>query len=55
LNETFKHLHFPDDQQLTIQARERLAIEELLGLMQYSQNIKQQWKDKACAHLIKVE
>lgn len=55
LNETFKHLHFPDDQQLTIQARERLAIEELLGLMQYSQNIKQQWKDKACAHLIKVD
>ncbi|MBU1885934.1 DEAD/DEAH box helicase, partial [Patescibacteria group bacterium] len=49
-----RSLHFPDDQQLTIQARERLAIEELLSLMQHSSNIKQQWKDKACAHFIKI-
>jgi ATP-dependent DNA helicase RecG len=55
LNETFKHLHFPDDQELTIKARERLAIEELLGLMQHSAKIKQQWKDNASAHLIEVD
>ena len=55
LNETFKHLHFPDDQDLTIKARERLAIEELLGLMQHSWQIKQQWQDDASAHLIEVD
>jgi len=54
LNETFRHLHFPDDQELTIKARERLAIEELLGLMKHSHQIKQQWKDDASAHLIEV-
>lgn len=55
LNETFKHLHFPDDQELTIKARERLAIEELISLMQHSHQIKQQWKDDASAHLIEVD
>ena len=55
LNETFKHLHFPDDQELTIKARERLAIEELLGLMQHSAEIRQQWKDNASAHLVTVD
>ena len=55
LNETFKHLHFPDDQNLTIEARKRLAIEELLGLMQHSAEIKQQWKNNASAHFIKVD
>ncbi|MBU1967099.1 ATP-dependent DNA helicase RecG [Patescibacteria group bacterium] len=55
LNTAFKHLHFPDDQQLTIDARKRLALEELLGLMQHSYRIKQQWKDKACAHFIKID
>lgn len=55
LNETFKHLHFPDDQNLTIKSRERLAIEELLGLMKHSYNIKQHWQDDASAHLIKVD
>lgn len=55
LNETFKHLHFPDNQELTIKARERLAIEELLGLMQHSWQIKQQWQDDASAHLIDVD
>lgn len=55
LNETFKNLHFPDDQELTIKARERLAIEELLGLMQHSYQIKQQWQDDASAHLLEVD
>lgn len=55
LNETFQNLHFPDDQELTIKARERLAIEELLGLMQHSHQIKQQWQDKASAHLIQID
>ena len=55
LNETFEHLHFPDNQNLTVKARERLAIEELLGLMQQSAEIKQQWKNSASAHLIEID
>ncbi len=54
LNETFKHLHFPAGQTLTIKARERLAIEELLGLMQHSAQIKQQWQNNASACSIKI-
>lgn len=54
LNKTFAHLHFPDEQSLTIKARERLATEELLSLMQHSWKIKQQWKDDASAQLIEV-
>lgn len=55
LNETFKHLHFPDDQELTIKARERLAIEELLGLMKHSLKIKERWQDNHGAHRVEVE
>lgn len=43
LPETFQHLHFPDTPELTTQARERLALEELLGLMLHSNQIKTQW------------
>ncbi len=43
--ETFKQLHFPETDQKVIAARERLALEELLGLIQYSQTIKNEWAD----------
>lgn len=55
LGGTFKHLHFPDDQQLTIKSRKRLALEELLGLMQRSQQLKRWWQQDASAHLIKID
>jgi ATP-dependent DNA helicase RecG len=55
LNQTFKHLHFPDNQELTIQARERLAIEELLSLMQHSAQIKQAWIKEESAHYIQID
>lgn len=52
LNQTFRHLHFPDDQELTIKARERLALEELLALMQRSHQIKEQWQQAQSAPVI---
>jgi ATP-dependent DNA helicase RecG len=55
LSDTFQHLHFPSEEKLTIKARERLAIEELLGLMRHSQTIKEQWQHDASAHRIEVE
>ena len=44
LRQTLSQLHFPDEQQLVIEARKRLAIEELLTLMQQSAQIKQAWQ-----------
>lgn len=47
LQQTLAQLHFPDMGEKVIQARERLALEELLSLMQKSQQIKDRWlKDK---------
>lgn len=43
LGETLAQLHFPDEAERVIKARERLALEELLGLMQTSQQIKEEW------------
>ena len=54
LNETFYHLHFPDNQKLTVQARKRLAIEELLDLMKRSYQIKQEWQKDASAPMINI-
>lgn len=42
--EALQILHFPNDTADVPAARERLALEELLGLIQHSQTIKQQWK-----------
>lgn len=54
LAQTFKHLHFPDEENLTIQARERLALEELLGLIQHSQQLKAKWQQQNQTPVIKV-
>jgi ATP-dependent DNA helicase RecG len=43
--ETFKQLHFPETEAKVIAARERLALEELLGLIRYSQTIKNEWAE----------
>lgn len=47
-------LHFPSREELIPAARERLALEELLGLIQHSQTIKNQWQNQHRAHLIKL-
>ncbi|MEN8253176.1 MAG: ATP-dependent DNA helicase RecG [Patescibacteria group bacterium] len=48
---TLTQLHFPDDKDLVIQARERLALEELLSLIKHSSKIKTEWQkqDNAAA------
>ncbi len=43
LIEALKQLHFPDDKEKTILSRERLALEELLTLIQHSTDLKQEW------------
>lgn len=44
LSETFMQLHFPSNKKLVIKARERLALEELITLIQHSEQIKQTWQ-----------
>jgi ATP-dependent DNA helicase RecG len=44
LKQTFQQIHFPDQSDLVITARERLALEELLGLIKHSNLIKHQWQ-----------
>jgi ATP-dependent DNA helicase RecG len=39
-----KQLHFPDTAEDIIAARHRLALEELLAVIDHSQHIKQQWQ-----------
>lgn len=45
-------LHFPDDEESIIVARERLALEELLSLIKTSEKIKEHWKNLKSAHAI---
>jgi len=46
LPSTLTQLHFPDNDELVVKARERLALEELLSLMKKSQAIKAIWQEK---------
>jgi ATP-dependent DNA helicase RecG len=43
LQEALCALHFPDAEEQTIQARERLALEELLAVIHHSQQLKAEW------------
>ncbi len=46
LPESLKQLHFPEEEELVVEARKRLAIEELLGLIQFSYQLKEDWQQK---------
>lgn len=46
LSQALAQLHFPDEEELVVKARKRLALEELLSLMQASYQIKQEWQQK---------
>ncbi|HYD34537.1 MAG TPA: ATP-dependent DNA helicase RecG [Vitreimonas sp.] len=52
---TLKQLHFPDSENTIAPARERLALEELLGLMKKSFAIKETWKQDKHAPAITVK
>lgn len=44
LNHAFSQLHFPTETEQVILARERLALEELLAVIQHSQQLKEEWQ-----------
>lgn len=44
LQKTLTQLHFPDDKELVIEARKRLAVEELLALIKQSYKSKLSWQ-----------
>jgi len=46
LTTALKQLHFPESEELVIKARERLAIEELLSLIDLSAKIKSSWRKR---------
>lgn len=52
--ESVSQLHFPDSQDAIITARERLALEELLSLIQVSKKIQQHWKNLHTAKKVKT-
>jgi len=45
LNQALRILHFPEENDDVALARERLALEELIGLIKHSQQIKANWKN----------
>lgn len=50
LTSALKTLHFPDDPDSIAAARERLALEELLGIIDHSHQLKSQWQQQHTAH-----
>lgn len=44
LSHALKAIHFPDEMEHTILARERFALEELILLIQHSHALKEEWK-----------
>jgi ATP-dependent DNA helicase RecG len=49
-----KTLHFPDDPYSVAAARERLALEELLGIIEHSHSLKHQWQQQHTAHPVSL-
>ncbi len=53
LHDTLYQIHFPSEDGKVVSARERLALEELLGLIQHSQKLKEEWQKLGNAHSLK--
>ena len=51
----FKNLHFPDQEEKIIEARERLALEEILYLIEESKKSKEEWQKNKNAKKIIVD
>jgi len=45
IQESLKQLHFPESEKHITEARERLALEELVQLILHSHRLKEQWKN----------
>lgn len=54
LAEALTELHFPSEEENVVIARERLALEELLSLIQHSNQLKEQWRNTTGAVAIPV-
>lgn len=54
LREAIIQLHFPDSEEKIVEARERLALEELLSLIKVSERIKDHWKNLKSAEAISL-
>jgi ATP-dependent DNA helicase RecG len=55
LHDALCQIHFPDTEDHVVQARERLALEEILVLIQRSHYLKDKWKAEGRAHSISVK
>lgn len=51
----FKNLHFPDQEEKIIEARERLALEEILYLIEESKKSKEEWQKNKNAQKIDID
>jgi len=51
----FKNLHFPENEEKIIEARERLSLEEILYLIEESRKIKEEWQKNKIAKKIAVD
>ena len=47
-------LHFPEDTERVIRARERLALEEIVALIRHSRALKKEWERDQAAQVIAV-
>lgn len=55
LKSALKSLHFPESEKDILEARERLALEELLALIQQSEEIKKYWRSLQTAQPITIQ
>lgn len=51
----FHYLHFPDNEEQIVLARERLALEELISLIRHSWRLKKQWQNQHTPYQLKIE
>lgn len=54
LHDTFQNLHFPDTPESVKWARKRLALEELLALIDHSKELKKSWHENYTAQQVSV-
>lgn len=54
LAEALSQIHFPDSEDDAIQARQRLALEELVGLIAHSHQVKAQWQEHNQASALSI-
>lgn len=54
LSQALTELHFPSEEENVIHSRERLALEELLGLITHSNELKEKWQSLSGAAAIPI-